>query len=350
MDKSNHIVCLTPGFPENEKDSRCIPALQIYLKALKKENKSLEVTVISLDYPFKKDCFQWNHITIYSMNGKSQKGLKRVILWMKVVSIFLKINRNRKVTHIHSFWYGECAFIGSFISTFHKAAHICTLMGQDAKRNSLYSKAIIKKPILVGLSDFHAESIVNSLKIVPDRIIPWGLESSLSNNINMEKRDIDILGVGSLFPVKNFSLFIDLIDNLIKQNDQLICAIVGAGDEKDMLLKKISRLGISKNVKLIGGLERDEVLNYMSRSKLLLHTSNYESFGMIFIEALSVGTYVVSKPIGCYVKSHMWETGESKNELIEMVQKKLKQNNRKCIYPFDINKTVQEYTALYQLN
>ena len=29
-----HLLIITPGFPENEGDTKCIPALQIYLKEL----------------------------------------------------------------------------------------------------------------------------------------------------------------------------------------------------------------------------------------------------------------------------------------------------------------------------
>ena len=50
--KNSHIVFLTPGFAESEKDSTTIPALQVYLKNLKKKLPKTKMTIITFQFPF----------------------------------------------------------------------------------------------------------------------------------------------------------------------------------------------------------------------------------------------------------------------------------------------------------
>ena len=55
---------------------------------------------------------------------------------------------------------------------------------------------------------------------------------------------------------------------------------------------------LNQNIRLIGKIERAEVLKKMSKSNCLLHLSNYESFGMVLIEALAQGMNVFSSKVG----------------------------------------------------
>ena len=54
MKSQNSIVFLVPGFPENEKDTTCIPALQLYVKHFNSVNQYLNIIVIAFQYTYKK--------------------------------------------------------------------------------------------------------------------------------------------------------------------------------------------------------------------------------------------------------------------------------------------------------
>lgn len=346
--KEKHILILTPGFPESEADSTCIPALQIYLKALHASDKLGKISVITFQYPFKTETYVWNDIKVYPLNGGNKKGLFSMMTWMMAFSRFLRINRTNRVDVIHSFWYSECTFVGSILSSIFNVPHVSTFMGQDALPKNKFVKLILKKPFIVALSQFHEKTIRKNLGIVADKIIPWGIEKSEFKKALESNRPIDVLGVGSLIPLKNYLLFIDIIHELTQNGVNLKCIIIGGGVEYDTLNERIDAYRLSETIELKGQLEYREVLDYMRKSKVLLHTSSYESFGMVFIEALQSGAKIVSKPVGCFQESDIWKTGENKEKLIEGVMGLLQKNeaeNQKLY--FDIRDTVNRYLAIY---
>lgn len=344
----NHILILTPGFPEHEEDSTCIPALQVYVKALQERISAENISIITFHYPFKNCPYHWHGVNVYPMNDGNRKWIYKPILWLKVLRRVFKINRLKRISLIHSFWYSECAFIGGVLSLLLKRPHVCTFMGQEALSKHRYGKLILNKPYLVALSDFHAISISDSLGIQPDKIIPWGIEKNDLKS-NPSKRLIDVIGVGSLIPLKNYSLFIDVIGELVKQKKELICVLIGEGNERKLLEDKIVEMNLSDHIELRGATDRSEVLNYMNQSKVLLHTSNYESFGMVFIEALQAGASIVSKPVGCFQESDSWKIGGDKIQLQKAVLELLQNKPLSKPPSFNIHDTVRSYLDIYEL-
>ena len=95
-------------------------------------------------------------------------------------------------------------------------------------------------------------------------------------------------------------------------------------------------------------LNYNETISNISKSKILLHTSNHEGFGMIFAEALQCHTMIVSKEVGCAFASKNWQICKSKSEMIVACEKALSisfsafESN-----PFLIEKTVENYLKVY---
>src|SRR3546814_729862 len=135
--KPNHIVLLTPGFPKNEADSTCIPALYIFAQELSKE-KNRHISVVSLYYPKSKTTYVWNNINVQPL-GLSQAKLAKPINLLKVKNVLEKIHKQSSMQAIHSFGLGECAFIGHYFTKKHKIAHLTTLMGQDTCSKNLWA-------------------------------------------------------------------------------------------------------------------------------------------------------------------------------------------------------------------
>ena len=105
---------------------------------------------------------------------------------------------------------------------------------------------------------------------------------------------------------------------------------------------------MEKVILLKGLLPNEEALSLMRKSKILLHTSNFESFGLVFAEALQNKTMVVSKEIGCFFVTQNWIIAENKIDMIAACKKLLtidfseNENN-----PLTIDKTVQAYLKIY---
>lgn len=334
---------LTPGFPKNEADTTCIPALQIYIKALK-EISGYQISIISLHYPKTKGIYFWENIPVYTMGSSS--FLTKIGLWQKVFRTLKQIHRENPITVLHSFWLGECAFIGHWFSKKNNTKHISTLMGQDALKENLYSKILpLKKIHLITLSNFQRNTF-NKNYNVQTEVIPWGIAQE--NFHHFPKKTIDIIGVGSLTPLKNYDLFIDVIYQ-INQSKPIKAVLIGEGNLREKLQEKIRFLQLEKVIDIKGELNYDETLKYISQSKILLHTSNYESFGLVFAEALQSKTMIVSKEVGCAFSSPNWVISNNESEMITACENLLlKSFTEAAKNPFTIEKTVQHYLEIYK--
>ncbi|MBO9681218.1 MAG: glycosyltransferase family 4 protein, partial [Flavisolibacter sp.] len=62
----------------------------------------------------------------------------------------------------------------------------------------------------------------------------------------------------------------------------------------EQTLSSLHKLKQLPNVRFVGFLERDQVLPYLAKAKFLLNTSHYEGFSNTFLEAMSVGTPIIT--------------------------------------------------------
>lgn len=340
--KSKHIAILTPGFPENEADTTCIPALQIYVKALR-ETTGYDISVISFHYPNTKTNYNWHGISVYSIGSDSV--FLKFLVWKKAYQTLKQIHEQKSISTLHSFWLGECALIGQWFSIKNRIKHITTLMGQDAKKGNLYAKMLpLKKEQFIALSDFQQRVFFENYKIKTE-IIPWGICPGSFHHSN--EKTIDFIGVGSLISLKNHELFIDVIYK-INQKRPIKSILIGDGVLKEKLQEKINSLQLENVITLKGKLDYEETLKYISKSKILLHTSNYESFGLVFAEALQSKTMIVSRKIGCFFPSANWAIANTETEIMVSCKNLLSKSfSEKEKNPFTIEKTVQHYLAIY---
>jgi len=342
-----HVLVITPGFPKDEKDTDCIPPMQEYFDGLFQKIPAIEVSVISIHYPFSKEQYIWKRANIYPCAAKNKKQPFRSIHWLKAIRLSLKINRSHRIDIVHSFWLNETALVGHIIARLLKVKHLNTMMGQDAKAENKYLKLLtLKNTTKIAVSKFQAGYFKNSTGLEVNRIIPWGIKSFLVDN---NSRKIDILGVGSLIEVKNFEQFVRIINELKNEFPQINCEIIGEGILKGKLQKQIDDFHLANNLKIVGQIRREDVLSYMMNSKILLHTSNYESFGYVIAEALSAGCYVASRKVGCVRETDKMFIADKDEDYYEIIRNLL--SNGKDFTPqnlFPILKTVESYVDLYK--
>nr|WP_044400336.1 glycosyltransferase family 4 protein [Lacinutrix sp. Hel_I_90] len=318
--KSQHIVFLTPGFAKSEEDSTNIPALQVFLKSLRKALPEAKLTLLTFQFPHTKKEYYWHDIRIIPLNGQSKK-LKKFWVWKSVLKTLKKIHQKEKIETIHSFWIGECSSIGERFAKKHKINHVVTVMGQDATVVNFHAKRLLNSNVkIVTLSRNHQAALSKTYNL-DSTIIPWHLDIDLFPEI--QEKTIDILGVGSLNTIKNYSDFIEIISTISKTHKDLNVGIVGDGALQNDVELKIQNLGLTNTITLLGKLARTEVLEKMARSNILLHTSHYESFGYVFLEALYSGMQLATYNVGLAKASQHWNICENKVQLIETLKKLL---------------------------
>jgi glycosyltransferase involved in cell wall biosynthesis len=348
MSESRHILFLTPGFPKDENDFNCVPPLQDYLIKFKQVYPETEFSVIAFQYPYYKSYYKWNGITIYPLGGKNNKA-KKPLVWLKTIVKAIKIHNLKSINAIHSLWLGECAMIGNVLSKKFKCKHICTLMGQDVKKSNRYLNLLKNiKCIIVALSRNQEELFYNLTNRNTNEIIHWGI---MDQQFSYNEREIDLLAVGSLIPLKNYSLFIKLVDEIIKIKSDLKAVLVGAGSELSKLKIMAIENGIEKNIEFKGSLNRKDIFELMQKSRIFVHPSLFEGSGFVFAEALANGMNIVSFNVG-YAQNHSkWFIAKDEQELFNITKKLLNEKldfNPANVFP--LIETINRYSSLYGIN
>ena len=100
-----------------------------------------------------------------------------------------------------------------------------------------------------------------------------------------------ILGVGELSMRKDFTT---LVRAFAKVSAEQPCRLVilGRGKQRDQLLALAKKLGVADDIDLPGF--KPNPYSYMAHAALLAFTSRWEGLGFVLIEALAIGTPVVS--------------------------------------------------------
>jgi 1,2-diacylglycerol 3-alpha-glucosyltransferase len=346
---SKTIAILTPGFARDENDTTCIPALQDYVATLHQSNPELKLYVLSFQYPFRKGWYKWKGIDIYSANGGNSKYLFKLRTWFRIFRELKRINKKHRIDVIHSFWLTEAALIGQYFTAGKAIKHIATLFGQDALPANKYLRLLnFKKFTLVGNSEFVSEKLKQTNAKQVDKIIHFGLLQDVLNYKISPIRGFDIIGVGSLIKLKNYGLFVRIIDEVRKEFPEIKSIIVGEGAERKKLEQLIKELDLSKNLELLGSLPRVKTINLMSQNKILLHTSGYESAGYVFLEALSSGCQLVTFEVGYAPVSNKVHRCGNSEEMIEKIKSLLgKSLDFDKVSVPSMKETVQEFSKLY---
>ena len=345
MNNVKHILFLVPGFPKDEDDFNCIPPLQDFLIKFHQYYSEVEISVIPFQYPYHKKNYTWNNINIFPRAGKNSK-VKKPLIWLDALYTAQRIHKLKTVDAIHSLWLGECAMIGNILSKKFDSLHICTLMGQDVKKSNRYLRILRNRNIkLIALSKNQAEQFFNLSKRYVEEIIHWGIDDKQLSN---SERNIDLLAVGSLIPLKNYSLFVNIVAEAAKTYPKIKTALVGEGPELSKLKKMAREMGIEAHIEFKGLLNRKDIFKLMQRSKIFVHPSLFEGSGYVFAEALANGMNIVSFNVGYAQKNPKWSIVNNEEEFSTTTKKLL--SEKLDFYPvnlFPISETINSYALLY---
>ncbi len=119
-------------------------------------------------------------------------------------------------------------------------------------------------------------------------------------------RNIMILSIGSLISIKRHDFLIEAFTRSFKNDSNIFLNIIGDGVLMEPLKDKINSLKMSGKIKLCGLMDRKMIKKELRRCDFLVHPSDYETFGVVLIEALALGKPVVATKCGgpeCIVNS-----------------------------------------------
>jgi len=102
----------------------------------------------------------------------------------------------------------------------------------------------------------------------------------------------NIVLAGRLTKQKNFILFVNAFEKILKQLPDFRANIIGKGEEKNLLEEKIKNLKLSNKIHLLG--YKENIYNYLFNSKFFILTSLWEDPGFVLIEAAMCNLILIS--------------------------------------------------------
>ena len=102
---------------------------------------------------------------------------------------------------------------------------------------------------------------------------------------------LELLSVGRLLDWKGYDLAVEAMANLPQS---VRYTIIGDGPQRASLEALAHEKGVSDRVTFAGWMHRDEVLNAMGDSHLMIHPSYHDSGGMVCLEAMAAGKPVIT--------------------------------------------------------
>lgn len=310
------LIILSPGFPKDEADTTCLPSQQIFIRSLNKNFPSLKIIILSFQYPFSTSSYSWYGNRVLPFNGMKKGIITRLFLWRHLWRTLHQLKKENNIVGLFSFWCTECALIGKYFAKRNMLKHLTWITGQDAKKGNKYIPLIRPRSHeLIAMSDFLSTEFYKNYGVHPAHIIPNGIDASLFP-VQNTKRDITILGAGSLIPLKQYAVFINIVKEITKVIPAANAMICGKGPQEMLLQKLIVQQQLQNNIVLTGEKPHAEILRLMQRAKVFLHTSNYEGFSTVCLEALYAGCHVISfiKPMQRDIDH--WHIAHTKEEMV----------------------------------
>ncbi|XQY91538.1 glycosyltransferase [Metabacillus sp. HB246100] len=232
-------------------------------------------------------------------------------LYLSIINLVTQLNNEKKFDLIHAHVALPNGYASYKISEKLECPFIVTIHGQDLQKTIYYNEKCRKnveltiskasKIILVStklqrlLMDARFRGNLN-YEIIPNGVDYSKINPTKPNVKYFQNEGPKLLSVSNLYPEKSIDTNLYAISKLIKNYPNLEYNIVGDGPEKQRLKELAGKLGIKDNVRFLGAFIHEDVLSIMNQCDVFSMPSINEAFGVVYIEAMSLGKPV----IGCH--------------------------------------------------
>ena len=245
------------------------------------------------------------------------------------------------------------------------------LDGYNKERVDCEKIVMTSTNLVTASSVFETMLIADTYKIDENKIkkITPGVDRKIFiPDLSVEKENI-ILSIGRIQEQKGQLQTIEFLNNFKKIQNDFKCYFIGGpsgkhGNEYLHELKQtIKDFNLDKHVEFLGDLPQTEIIELFKKAKLLIHTSKFETFGLVAIEANTMGVPVLTTNNGSlmeiiennkngYLSENLIDSNVNNfvNNLFNNVTK-YEEIHLSCIEKskkYDWIKTANELESLYQ--
>ncbi|QLE78512.1 glycosyltransferase family 4 protein [Francisella sp. Scap27] len=223
---------------------------------------------------------------------------------IKLFKKYIKQNGKPDLIHVHSAWQSGLVALQiyekyniPYILTEHSTAFQREMFSQ--KQLDIISNVFKYSSKNIAVSNAFAKYLSiffkRKFEYIPNSVNSKFLEKRNTNNNN---NSFDFISIAGLDFKKGFDVLIESFSRAFNNIDDVRLIVGGDGVEKNKLQELSKDLKIADKVVFLGKLSRKETLNRMQNSDAFVLASRYETFGVVFVEALACELPIIATRCG----------------------------------------------------
>ena len=137
------------------------------------------------------------------------------------------------------------------------------------------------------------------IKVIYSALFPLSVDATREElREHLEYTHPTITSAGRLVPWKGFDILIEVINELREVFPQITLIIIGDGNERKKLERKVSDLQLSKHVWFTGSITKDALAATIKAADVFVLNTAYEGLSHQLIEVMDIGTPIVTTKAG----------------------------------------------------
>ena len=290
--------------------------LNVYVQQISKQlSKENNVTVVTAE---KAENFKTDNLDFYSLD-LFEPGLSVDDKEIHLQEFKIKLEENFElenfdIIHAH---YWLSGLVAKQISEEKNIPYVFSshslgvfLEGYNKERVDCEKMVMTSSNFVTASSHYEHVMISENYKIDENKIkkITPGLDRKIfTPDLNLPRENI-FLSIGRIQEQKRQLETIKFLNNFRKIDSNFLCYFIGGPSGKSgddylaELEESVKEFNLESHVEFLGNLPQTKIKDFMNKSKLLIHTSQYETFGLVAIEANSMGVPILSINTGSLIE------------------------------------------------
>ena len=294
--------------PFNEVGKNDGGGMSIYVQQISRHlSDNHNVTVVTGE---KAESFKDNNLEFISLNiFESNLNVEDKEVYLQEFKNKLEESLDLKsfdVIHAHYWLSGLIAkeisneFDIPFVFTSHSLGVF--LDGYNKERVDCEKIVMTSSDLVTASSEFENMLIADTYKVDENKIkkiIPGVDREIFSPDLSIKRENI-FLSIGRIQEQKGQLQTLEFLNNFRKIVNDFRCIFIGGpsgkyGDEYLLELEQtVKDFNLETHVEFLDNLEQTKIIELLNKAKLLIHTSRFETFGLVAIEANTMGVPVLT--------------------------------------------------------
>jgi glycosyltransferase involved in cell wall biosynthesis len=176
------------------------------------------------------------------------------------------------------------------------------LDGYNKERVDCEKIVMTSSNLVTASSVFETMLITDTYKIDENKIkkiIPGVDREIFSPDLSIKKENI-FLSIGRIQEQKGQLQTLEFLNNFKEIENDFKCIFIGGPSGKygneylEEIERTVEKLTLDTHVEFVDNLPQTKIIKLLNKAKLLIHTSQFETFGLVAIEAQTMGVPVLS--------------------------------------------------------